>query len=100
MKMFFLYNQQYNISYFNTYGKHKVDLVAAYRFYEDNLWWKVDTMQGELNSYSYLRNSMAAYGPNGSVIRSIGSYVANASYNYNETYFISAVANLSNIKEG
>jgi hypothetical protein len=96
----FLYNQQYNISYFNTFGKHKVDLVAAYRFYEDNLWWKVDTMQGQLNSYSYLRNSMAAFGPNGSVIRSIGSYVTNASYNYNETYFISAVANLSNIKEG
>jgi TonB-dependent starch-binding outer membrane protein SusC len=96
----FLFNHQYNISYFNTFGKHKIDLVAAYRFYEDNLWWKVDTMQGQLNSYSYLRNSMAAYGPNGSVLRSIGSYVANASYNYNETYFISAVANLSNIKEG
>ncbi len=96
----FLYNQQYNVSYFNSYGKHKVDLVAAYRFYVDNLWWKVDTMKGQLNSYSYLRNSMAAYGPNGSVIRSIGSYVANASYNYNETYFVSAVANLSNIKEG
>ncbi len=96
----FLYNQQYNISYFNTFGKHKVDLVAAYRSYEDNLWWHVDTMQGKLNSYSYLRNSMAAYGPNGSVIRSIGSYVANASYNFNETYFVSAVANISNIKEG
>lgn len=96
----FLFNHQYNISYFNTFGKHKIDLVAAYRFYEDNLWWKVDTMQGQLNSYSYLRNSMAAYGPNGSVLRSIGSYVANASYNYRETYFISAVANLSNIQEG
>ena len=96
----FLYNHQYNISYFNTYGKHKIDLVAAYRFYEDNLWWKVDTMRGQLNSYSYLRNSMAAYGLNGSVIRSIGSYVANTSYNYNETFFISVVANVSNIKEG
>jgi TonB-linked SusC/RagA family outer membrane protein len=96
----FLYNHQYNISYFNTLGKHKVDLVAAYRFYEDNLWWKVDTMQGQLNSYSHLRNSMAAYGPNGSVLRSINSYVANASYNYNETYFASVVANVSNIKEG
>ncbi len=96
----FLYNHQYNIYYFNSYGKHKIDLVAAYRFYEDNLWWKVDTMQGQLNSYSYLRNSMAAYGPNGSVLRSISSYVANASYNYNETYFASAVANVSNIKEG
>ncbi len=96
----FLYNHQYNISYFNAFGKHKIDMVAAYRFYEDNLWWRVDTMHGQLNSYSYLRNSMAAYGPNGSVIRSISSYVANASYNYNETYFVSAVANISNIKEG
>lgn len=96
----FLFNHQYNISYFNTFGKHDIGLVAAYRFYEDNLWWKVDTMHGELNSYSYLRNSMAAYGPNGSVLRSIGSYVANASYNYRESYFISAVANLSKVKEG
>jgi len=96
----FLYNHQYNISYFNTFGKHRLDIVAAYRFYKDNLWWKVDTMKGELNSYSYLRNSMAAYGPNGSVLRSISSYVANASYNYRETYFLSAVANLSKVKEG
>ncbi len=42
----FLYNHQYNVSYFNTFGKHKIDLVAAYRFYEDNLWWKVDTDAG------------------------------------------------------
>jgi TonB-linked SusC/RagA family outer membrane protein len=96
----FLYNQQYNVNYFNTFGNHKIDLVAAYRFYEDNLWWKVDTIEGQLNSYSYLRNSMAAYGPNGSVIRSIGSYVANASYNYKETYFVSAILNISHIKEG
>ncbi len=58
----FLLNHQYNISYFNTFNKHNIDIVGAIRFYEDNLWWKVDTMQGELNSYSYLRNSMAAYG--------------------------------------
>lgn len=96
----FLFNHQYNISYNNTFGKHKVDMVAAYRFYKDNLWWKVDTLQGELNSYSYLRNSMAAYGTSGSVLRSIGSYVANASYNYNETFFFSAVANASRIREG
>jgi TonB-dependent starch-binding outer membrane protein SusC len=96
----FLYNHQYNISYNNTFGIHKVDMVAAYRFYKDNLWWKVDTLQGELNSYSYLRNSMAAYGITGSVQRSIGSYVANASYSLNETFFLSAVANLSRIREG
>jgi TonB-dependent starch-binding outer membrane protein SusC len=96
----FLFNHQFNISYNNSFGKHKVDMVAAYRFYEDNLRWKVDTLGGELNSYSYLRNSMAAYGTTGSVLRSIGSYVANASYNYNETFFVSAVANLSRIKEG
>jgi TonB-dependent starch-binding outer membrane protein SusC len=95
-----LYNHQYNIYYFNTFDKHKIDLVAAYRFYSDNLWWKVDTMRISYGSQSHLRNSMAAYGPKGSVIRSIGSYVANASYNYNETYFISAVANVSNIIEG
>ena len=96
----FLYNHQYNISYNNTFGKHTLDVVAAYRFYKDNLWWEVDTMEGKLNSSSYLRNSMAAYGPDGSVLRSISSYVANTSYNFKETYFISLVANLSKVKEG
>jgi TonB-dependent starch-binding outer membrane protein SusC len=95
-----LFNHQYNISYYNLFGKHKIDLAAAYRAYQDNLWWKVDTIKTWSGSHLYLRNSMAAFGPNGSVIRSLSSYVANASYNYNETYFISAVINFSTTKEG
>jgi TonB-dependent starch-binding outer membrane protein SusC len=95
-----LFNHQYNIYYYSLFGKHKVDLVAAYRAYKDNLWWKVDTILGMSDKFFFLRNSMAAIGPNGSVTRSISSYVANASYNYNETYFISAVGNLCKIKEG
>jgi len=95
-----LYNHQYNLSYYNVFGQNKVDVACAYRYYTDNLWWKVDTMRGTLNNYSYLRNSMAAYGPNGSVIRAINSFVANASYSFRETYFISAVINYSTIREG
>jgi TonB-dependent starch-binding outer membrane protein SusC len=95
-----LINHQFNVSYNNTFNDHNVELVMAYRFYEDNLWWRVDTVQGALNNYSYLRNSMAAYGVNGSVLRLMGSYVANASYNYREKYFVSLVANVSRVKEG
>jgi TonB-dependent starch-binding outer membrane protein SusC len=43
---------------------------------------------------------MAAYGTDGSVLRSFNSYIISASYNFNETYFISAVANISKVKEG
>jgi TonB-dependent starch-binding outer membrane protein SusC len=95
-----LFNQQYNISYINSFGKHKIDLVAAYRYYQDNLWWELDTTNVSYNLSSPLRNSMIAYGPKGSVLRTINSYVANVSYNYRETYFISAVTNISKIKEG
>jgi hypothetical protein len=95
-----LFNQQYNISYFNTFNNHNIGIVGAYRYYKDNLWWDVDTLIGSLDNYSYLRNSMAAYGVDGSVIRTIGSYVMNFSYNYKETYFMSLASNISNIKEG
>jgi TonB-dependent starch-binding outer membrane protein SusC len=95
-----LINHQYNISYHNTFKQHEIGLVVAYRFYEDNLWWQVDTLQGSLNNYSYLRNSMAAYGEKGSVLRKMNSYVGNFSYNYRKKYFLSAVANVSRIKEG
>ena len=95
-----LINHQYSLSYNNTFKNHEVGGVIAYRNYKDNLWWEVDTVQGTLNNYSYLRNSMAAYGVDGSVLRSMPSYVANVSYSYRNKYFLSAVGNLSRIKEG
>jgi hypothetical protein len=95
-----LINHQYNISYFNNFGNHNVSLVAAYRYYTDNLWWKTDTSTGKYNGIAYLRNSMAAFSPKGSVIRAIGSYVGNASYDFKKTFFLSIVSNLSRIKLG
>jgi TonB-linked SusC/RagA family outer membrane protein len=95
-----LLNHQYNLSYNRNFNKHEVDFVAAYRYYQDNLWWEVDTLKGSLEKYSYLRNSMAAYGVKGSVRRLMHSFVANMSYNFKRKYFISAVANVSKIKEG
>ncbi len=95
-----LLNHQYNLSYNKNFNNHEIDFVAAYRYYQDNLWWKVDTTKGSYEKYSYLRNSMAAYGVKGSVIRILNSYVANISYNYKRKYFISAVTNVSKIKEG
>lgn len=95
-----LLNHQVNLSYYNTFRQHDVSLALTYRYYKDNLWWNVDSLEGSLTEHYYLRNSMAAYGPKGSVLRSMGSYIGNASYNYRNTYFISAVANLSRVKEG
>jgi len=95
-----LLNHQYNLSYYNTFGKHDVGIVLAGRHYKDNLWWNVDSIEGTLSEHFYLRNSMAAYGPKGSVLRTMNSYLGHLSYNYRKTYFISAIANLSQIKEG
>jgi TonB-linked SusC/RagA family outer membrane protein len=94
-----LVDHQYNVSYLNNFGNHNVSFVAAYRYYTDNIWWKVDSTTGN-QSIAYLRNSMGAYSNNGSVIRSIGSYVGNASYDFRKTFFFSLITNFSRIKEG
>jgi TonB-dependent starch-binding outer membrane protein SusC len=95
-----LFNHQASITYNNSFGKHEVGLVLAYRFYKDNLWWEVDSMNNTLPEHYYLKNSMASYGLKGSVLRSLNSYIGNLSYNYNKTFFLSVVANISQVKEG
>ncbi|MBN2275036.1 MAG: SusC/RagA family TonB-linked outer membrane protein [Bacteroidales bacterium] len=95
-----LFNHQVNMNYYNTFGKHDLNFVLANRYYKDNLWWRVDTIEGTLDKHYALKNSMAAYGPKGSVLRNLTSYIGHASYNYDKRYFISAILNLSRIKEG
>jgi hypothetical protein len=95
-----LFNHQNSISYNNSYGNHNIGFVAAYRFYKDNLWWRVDSINGSLPEHYYLKNSMASYGPKGSVLRTMGSFIGNLSYNYRNKYFVSLVANMSSVKEG
>jgi TonB-linked SusC/RagA family outer membrane protein len=95
-----LLNHQVNISWQNTYGLHDLSMYLTHRYYADNLHWQVDSLENNLPEHYYLRNSMAGYGSKGSVIRKISSYIANFSYNYRQCYFISAVANISRLKEG
>ena len=95
-----LFNHQVSLSYYKTFKKHYISFVLANRYYTANLWWNVDTLVGSLPEHYSLKNSMAAYGPKGSVLRNMGSYVGHLSYNYRKTYFISAVANISHVKEG
>ncbi len=95
-----LFNHQVNLSYNNTFKNNQVGILLAHRFYKDNLWWKVDSLQGTLPDHYTLRNSMAAYGTKGSVIRNMSSYILHLSYNYRKTWFLSLVANLSHVKEG
>ncbi|MCF8360801.1 MAG: SusC/RagA family TonB-linked outer membrane protein [Prolixibacteraceae bacterium] len=95
-----LLNHQASLSYNNTFGQHGVNFLLAHRYYADNLHWQVDSLENTLPEHYYLRNSMAGYGTKGSVIRKIGSYIAHCSYNYQQKYFVSAIANLSRIQEG
>ncbi|MBN2165600.1 MAG: SusC/RagA family TonB-linked outer membrane protein [Marinilabiliaceae bacterium] len=95
-----LFNHQINVSYNNTFGLHEVGLLFAHRVYIDNLNWEVDSLNNTLPDHFYLRNSMAGYGKKGSVVRNLSSYIAHFSYNYRKTYFLSAIANLSRLKEG
>lgn len=95
-----LLNHQVNVSYNKTLGLNEFGLVLANRFYTDNLWWTVDTLGRELPKHYTIRNSMAGYGMQGSVIRKMNTYLANFSYNYQNTYFFSAMANASWLKEG
>jgi TonB-dependent starch-binding outer membrane protein SusC len=95
-----LFNHQVNLSYYNSFGKHNIGTVLAHRYYKDNLWWNVDTMEGSLNEHYSLKNSMAAYGPHGSVLRNMSSYIGHFSYNYRNMYFLSVIGNVSSIREG
>ena len=95
-----LINHQFNLSYNKSFGKHSLNGVLAFRRYTDNLWWNVDSLSSELPDNYMLKNSMAAYGVKGSVLRNLTSYIGHLSYNFNNTFFASAVANASRVKEG
>ncbi|MBN1927189.1 MAG: SusC/RagA family TonB-linked outer membrane protein [Prolixibacteraceae bacterium] len=95
-----LLNHQINLSYNNNFGLHEMEFLLAHRVYADNLSWEVDSLNNTLPEHYYLRNSMAGYGMKGSVIRQMSSYIAHVSYNFRNTYFFSAIANLSRLKEG
>ena len=95
-----LFNHQMNLSYYNNFKNHNIGIVLAHRLYKDNLWWQVDSLEGSIPDHYSLRNSMAAYGQKGSVVRNMTSCIGHFSYNYHNTYFISAIGNVSKIKEG
>jgi hypothetical protein len=95
-----LFNHQVNLSYSNRIKKHEFGVVLAHRFYKDNLWWNVDSLEGTIPEHYSLKNSMAAYGPKGSVLRNMSSYIGHFSYNFRKAYFLSVIANISQVKEG
>lgn len=95
-----LFNHQTSISYTNQFKAHHIEALLAHRFYSDQLSWKLDSLDAQIPEHYYLRNSMAGHGKFGSVVRRINSMIGHVSYNYRNTYFISAIANLSQLKEG
>ncbi|MFA9388671.1 MAG: SusC/RagA family TonB-linked outer membrane protein [Prolixibacteraceae bacterium] len=95
-----LLNHQINLSFSRQFGGHKLGLSAAQRFYIDNLNWQVDTLSARIPDHFYMKNSMAGYGSQGSVIRMLSSYILHATYNYENRYFVSAIGHLGKIKQG
>ena len=95
-----LINHQINLSYEQQFNNHKIGLLFANRYYIDNLNWQVDTLSSIIPDHFYLKNSMAGYGLQGSVVRKLSSNIIHFNYNYRSKYFASAIANLSKIKEG
>jgi TonB-linked SusC/RagA family outer membrane protein len=95
-----LFNHQVNISYNASIKQHGFNVVLTHHYYADNLSWNVDSLKKNLPEHYYLRNSMAGHGKKGSVTRRIESFTGHLGYNYKETYFLSAIANLSRLKEG
>jgi TonB-linked SusC/RagA family outer membrane protein len=95
-----LFNHQANISYNRNFNNHAVGILMANRYYKDNLWWNVDSLKGTIPEHYSLKNSMAAYGPKGSVLRNMNSWIAHVSYAYRKTYKLSVIGNVSHVKEG
>jgi TonB-linked SusC/RagA family outer membrane protein len=95
-----LFNHQINLSYNKFVNNHEFSVLMANRFYADNINWKNNENDSYVPSGFFLRNSMAGVSNEGSVIRRMGSYITHLSYNFRRAYFISAIANLSRIREG
>ena len=99
-------HHQTNLSYFNDFEKHHIQLTLGIRNYTDNTYWKIDSMYRQRRRrYSsgadiYLRGSQAKFGPEGASIRSIHSMLGHLNYNYNNKYFISLVANYDHLIDG
>ncbi len=97
--------QNLNLTYIKKFNFHNITMVAGFRNYKDNIYWRIDSLLNEIGQLSdkeniYVRNSMAIYGERGSVIRSIRSYMGHINYNYKEKYFISLALNQEYLKEG
>jgi TonB-linked SusC/RagA family outer membrane protein len=99
-------NQEYDLSYDKQWQNHGLNAFIRYRNYNDNVYWKIDSIANvELDGISlendiYLKGSQAIYGEHGSVIRSINSAIFNINYNYKKKYFISLINNYDKLKEG
>jgi len=99
-------NQQYDLGYEKQLKNHAINASIHYRNYNDNVYWKVDSVKNvELDGLTvendiYLRGSNAIFGEKGSVLRSINSAIFNVNYNYKRKYFISLIANYDHLKEG
>lgn len=101
-----LFSQQYDCTYARKRKNHSFNSVFRFRQYLDKLSWNVDSslnvaqqnILAEDNIYQ--RGSMALYGSQGSVQRSMHSYIFSFNYSFKNKYYISILGNFDNLTEG
>lgn len=93
-------NQQISLNYSKSFKNHNLAFIGAFRNYKDNIWWKVDSSYNDMPQSFYPRSSMSRYGHEGSVIRTIRSYIGHINYNYDQRYFLSIACDYERIREG
>jgi TonB-dependent starch-binding outer membrane protein SusC len=103
---FVILQHQYDLNYEKVLKGHTINASLHYRNYNDNVYWKIDSLRNvdleglTLENEIYQRGSNAIFGKKGAVIRKINSAFLTASYNYQSKYFLSFIANFDHLKEG
>lgn len=96
---FILYSSQINLTYDKKLGDHQLNLVAGYRNYTDNAYWKVDTLENSSTvEDTWTSNSLAVSSNNATLSRQIQSMALHMNYNYKKKYNVSLLANYEHLE--
>ena len=96
----------FDVNYLKELSNNVFSFNASYRFYEDQVKWDVDSVQGfnldeiDRTTDGYVRGSNAIYGKSSNIIRDINSLIFHAKFLFKNKYTISAFANIDRLKEG
>jgi TonB-dependent starch-binding outer membrane protein SusC len=101
-----LLNNQIRMNWEKKIELHEFMVTAGCKIYKDKAHWRsysnVSNLDNNVRNVDemYIRNSLSVFGPGGTVVRDIKSFLGNVVYSYNQKYFVSAAANYEMLKEG